>query len=66
LTALTHELDSEIQQDVALDWTARGAGVAIPSTILNGKKKVRAPGFEPWWVVSHWTVLPLDYKPNRI
>jgi hypothetical protein len=27
---------------------------------------VRAPGFEPWWVASHWTVLPLDYKPNRI
>jgi hypothetical protein len=31
-------LDSEIQQDTALDWTARGAGVAIPSTILNGKR----------------------------
>jgi hypothetical protein len=27
---------------------------------------VRAPGFEPWWVASHWTVLPLDYKPNRL
>jgi hypothetical protein len=27
---------------------------------------VRAPGFEPWWVASHWTVLPpMDYKPNR-
>jgi hypothetical protein len=29
------------------------------------QEKVRAPGFEPWWVASHWTVLPLDYKPNR-
>jgi hypothetical protein len=19
--------------------------------------------FEPWWVASHWTVLPLDYEP---
>jgi hypothetical protein len=24
------------------------------------QEKVRAPGFEPWWVASHWTVLPLD------
>jgi hypothetical protein len=30
------------------------------------QEKVRAPGFEPWWVASHWTVLPLDYKPNRM
>jgi hypothetical protein len=30
------------------------------------QEKVRAPGFEPWWVVSHGTVLPLDYKPNRV
>jgi hypothetical protein len=30
------------------------------------QEKVRAPGFEPWWVASHWTVLPLDYKPNRL
>jgi hypothetical protein len=22
-------------------------------------------GIRPWWVASHWTVLPLDYKPNR-
>jgi hypothetical protein len=29
------------------------------------QEKVRAPGFEPWWVASHWTVLQLDYKPNR-
>jgi hypothetical protein len=29
------------------------------------QEKVRAPGFELWWVASHWTVLPLDYKPNR-
>jgi hypothetical protein len=29
------------------------------------QEKVRAPGFEPWWVASHWTVLPLDYKSNR-
>jgi hypothetical protein len=29
------------------------------------QEKVRAPRFEPWWVASHWTVLPLDYKPNR-
>jgi hypothetical protein len=26
------------------------------------QEKVRAPGFEPWWVPSHGTVLPLDYK----
>jgi hypothetical protein len=26
---------------------------------------VRAPGFEPWWVAFHWTILPLDYKPNH-
>jgi hypothetical protein len=26
---------------------------------------VRAPGFEPWWVSSHRTILPLDYRPNR-
>jgi hypothetical protein len=29
-------------------------------------EKVRAPGFELWWVASHWTVLPLDYKPTRL
>jgi hypothetical protein len=29
------------------------------------KEKVRAAGFEPRWVASHWTILPLDYKPNR-
>jgi hypothetical protein len=29
------------------------------------QKKVWAPGFEPWWGASHWTVLPLDYKPNH-
>jgi hypothetical protein len=29
------------------------------------QKNVRVPGFEPWWVASPWTVLPLDYKPNR-
>jgi hypothetical protein len=29
------------------------------------QEKVRAPGFEPWWVASHWTVLLLDYKSNR-
>jgi hypothetical protein len=29
------------------------------------QEKVRAPGFEPWWVASHWTVLPLDYKSDR-
>jgi hypothetical protein len=29
------------------------------------QEKVRAPGFEPWWVASHWTILPLDYKTNR-
>jgi hypothetical protein len=29
------------------------------------QEKVRAPGFEPWGVASHWTVLPLDYKPNH-
>jgi hypothetical protein len=29
------------------------------------QEKVRAPGFEPWWVASYWTVLPLDYKLNR-
>jgi hypothetical protein len=28
------------------------------------QEKVRAPGFEPWWVAFHWIVLPLDYKPN--
>jgi hypothetical protein len=27
---------------------------------------MRAPEFELWWVASHWTVLPLDYKPNRM
>jgi hypothetical protein len=26
---------------------------------------VRAPRFELWWVASHWTVLLLDFKPNR-
>jgi hypothetical protein len=27
---------------------------------------VRAQGFEPYWLASHWTVLPpLCYKPNR-
>jgi hypothetical protein len=29
------------------------------------QEKVRAPGFEPGWVASYWTVLPLDYKPNH-
>jgi hypothetical protein len=29
------------------------------------QEKVQAPGFEPWWVASHWTILPLDYKHNR-
>jgi hypothetical protein len=29
------------------------------------QEKVRAPGFELWWVASHRTVLPLDYKLNR-
>jgi hypothetical protein len=45
--------------------------VAYHLTYNTGKswkiqKKVRASGFEPGWVASHWTVLPLDYKPNRI
>jgi len=26
---------------------------------------VRASKFEPWWIGSHWSVLPLDYKPIR-
>jgi hypothetical protein len=30
------------------------------------QEKVRAPRFEPWWVASHWTVLPLDYKPIHL
>jgi hypothetical protein len=29
------------------------------------QEKMRAPGFELWWVESYWTVLPLDYKPNN-
>jgi hypothetical protein len=28
--------------------------------LRKSQEKVRAPGFEPWWVASHWTVLPLD------
>jgi hypothetical protein len=29
------------------------------------QEKVRVPGFEPWWVASHQTILPLDYKTNH-
>jgi hypothetical protein len=29
------------------------------------QENVGAPGFELWWVASHWTVLPLDYTPNH-
>jgi hypothetical protein len=31
--------------------------------LRKSQKKVRAPGFEPCWVASHRTILPLDYKP---
>jgi hypothetical protein len=27
------------------------------------QEKVRALGFEPWWLASHWTILPFDYSP---
>jgi hypothetical protein len=30
------------------------------------QEKMRAPEFEPWWVASHWTVLPLDYNPKAV
>jgi hypothetical protein len=29
------------------------------------QKKVWAPGFKPWWVAFHCTVLPLDYKTHN-
>jgi hypothetical protein len=48
----------------------RRGNVAYHLTHNTGKfwkiqENVWAPGFEPWWVASYWTVLPLDYKLNR-
>jgi hypothetical protein len=37
--------------------------------LVNPKKipgKDGAPGFELWWVTSHCTILPLDYKPIHV
>jgi hypothetical protein len=40
--------------------------VAYQSTHNAGKSRNKSrKSCEPWWVASHWTVLPLDYKPNH-
>jgi hypothetical protein len=36
------------------------AAYHITHNVNKSQEKVRALGFELWWVVSHWTVLPLD------